>query len=92
MTENDDNFWMTQKQDVYYVYFLVVVYFLTLSDCFIFRLVVGAPVADSSFYPNVEKPGAIYKCHVSTKKCQQLQSGGFNSINNRHLERIKKTL
>ncbi|XP_062862196.1 integrin alpha-4 [Trichomycterus rosablanca] len=38
-------------------------------------LVVGAPVADSAFDPNVKKPGAIYKCHVLTKKCEPLQTG-----------------
>ncbi|KAK3569462.1 hypothetical protein QTP86_031441 [Hemibagrus guttatus] len=37
-------------------------------------LIVGAPVADSTFHSNVEKPGAIYTCNVSNKKCEQLQT------------------
>ncbi|KAI5106825.1 integrin alpha-4 isoform X1 [Silurus meridionalis] len=38
-------------------------------------LIVGAPVADSTFYSTVQKPGVIYKCDVSNKKCEQLQTG-----------------
>ncbi|XP_027018377.1 integrin alpha-4 [Tachysurus fulvidraco] len=38
-------------------------------------LIVGAPVADSSFYSNVQKPGAIYKCNVSSKNCVQIKTG-----------------
>ncbi|KAG7330843.1 hypothetical protein KOW79_004812 [Hemibagrus wyckioides] len=38
-------------------------------------LIVGAPVADSTFYSSVQKPGAIYKCSVSNKECEQLQTG-----------------
>ncbi|TSR51417.1 Integrin alpha-4 [Bagarius yarrelli] len=38
-------------------------------------LIVGAPVADSTFYSNVQKPGAVYKCNVATKKCVQIQTG-----------------
>ncbi|KAF4086623.1 hypothetical protein AMELA_G00085660 [Ameiurus melas] len=38
-------------------------------------LIVGAPVADSTLYSSVQKPGAIYKCDVLTKSCEQLQTG-----------------
>lgn len=38
-------------------------------------LIVGAPVADSTLYTNVQKPGAIYKCDILTKSCKQLQTG-----------------
>uniref|UniRef100_A0A4W4ELY1 Integrin alpha-2 domain-containing protein n=1 Tax=Electrophorus electricus TaxID=8005 RepID=A0A4W4ELY1_ELEEL len=39
------------------------------------RLVVGAPEASSSFYPSVIKPGGIYKCSISTRNCEALQTG-----------------
>uniref|UniRef100_A0A4W4EJ21 Integrin alpha-2 domain-containing protein n=1 Tax=Electrophorus electricus TaxID=8005 RepID=A0A4W4EJ21_ELEEL len=39
-------------------------------------LVVGAPEASSSFYPSVIKPGGIYKCSISTRNCEALQTGG----------------
>ncbi|XP_059356508.1 integrin alpha-4-like [Carassius carassius] len=40
-------------------------------------LIVGAPVADSSFYPNTtKKPGAIYSCSVRSSQCVQLPVGG----------------
>uniref|UniRef100_A0A4W4EKC4 Integrin alpha-2 domain-containing protein n=1 Tax=Electrophorus electricus TaxID=8005 RepID=A0A4W4EKC4_ELEEL len=38
-------------------------------------LVVGAPEASSSFYPSVIKPGGIYKCSISTRNCEALQTG-----------------
>ncbi|XP_038863192.1 integrin alpha-4-like [Salvelinus namaycush] len=39
-------------------------------------LLVGAPVANSSSYPAVKKPGAIYKCSISNKReCQQISTG-----------------
>uniref|UniRef100_A0A8C7DBQ4 Integrin subunit alpha 4 n=1 Tax=Oncorhynchus kisutch TaxID=8019 RepID=A0A8C7DBQ4_ONCKI len=39
-------------------------------------LLVGAPVANSSSYPAVKKPGAIYKCSISDKReCQQISTG-----------------
>ncbi|XP_026803028.3 integrin alpha-4 [Pangasianodon hypophthalmus] len=38
-------------------------------------LIVGAPVADSEFFTNVQKPGAIFKCNVSSKKCEEVQTG-----------------
>lgn len=41
----------------------------------IHRLVVGAPVADSTF-SGVNKPGAIFKCSVSNKgSCQEIALG-----------------
>ncbi|XP_052004536.1 integrin alpha-4-like [Xyrauchen texanus] len=39
-------------------------------------LIVGAPVADSSFYPNTKKPGAIYNCSLWSSQCEQLPFGG----------------
>jgi len=39
------------------------------------RLIVGAPVADSSFYPRAKNPGAIYNCSVLTSQCEQLHVG-----------------
>uniref|UniRef100_A0A8C1GZS8 Integrin alpha 4 n=1 Tax=Cyprinus carpio TaxID=7962 RepID=A0A8C1GZS8_CYPCA len=39
-------------------------------------LIVGAPVADSSFYPNTKNPGAIYNCSVWSSQCEQLPVGG----------------
>ncbi|XP_076858286.1 integrin alpha-4 [Brachyhypopomus gauderio] len=38
-------------------------------------LIVGAPEADSTFPQSVNKPGAIYKCSISNKKCEELQTG-----------------
>ncbi|ROL50392.1 Integrin alpha-4 [Anabarilius grahami] len=38
-------------------------------------LLVGAPVADSSFYPNTKNPGAIYNCSVLNSQCEQLHVG-----------------
>uniref|UniRef100_A0A8C1GZV3 Integrin alpha 4 n=1 Tax=Cyprinus carpio TaxID=7962 RepID=A0A8C1GZV3_CYPCA len=38
-------------------------------------LIVGAPVADSSFYPNTKNPGAIYNCSVWSSQCEQLPVG-----------------
>lgn len=38
-------------------------------------LIVGAPVADSSFYPLTKNPGAIYNCSVLTSQCEQLHVG-----------------
>ncbi|XP_060784948.1 integrin alpha-4 [Neoarius graeffei] len=38
-------------------------------------LIVGAPVADSKFYSNVQNPGAIYKCSISSNKCEQVETG-----------------
>ncbi|XP_016149044.1 integrin alpha-4-like isoform X1 [Sinocyclocheilus grahami] len=39
-------------------------------------LIVGAPVADSSFYPHTKNPGAIYNCSVWSSQCEQLPVGG----------------
>uniref|UniRef100_A0A8C1W7R4 Integrin alpha 4 n=1 Tax=Cyprinus carpio TaxID=7962 RepID=A0A8C1W7R4_CYPCA len=41
-------------------------------------LIVGAPVADSSFYPNTKNPGAIYNCSVWSSQCEQLPVGVSN--------------
>ncbi|XP_053352123.1 integrin alpha-4 [Clarias gariepinus] len=38
-------------------------------------LLVGAPVAESTFYSNIQKPGAIYKCDVLKNQCTQLPTG-----------------
>ncbi|XP_049340800.1 integrin alpha-4 [Astyanax mexicanus] len=38
-------------------------------------LIAGAPTDDSKFYPDVKKPGAVYKCNISNKKCDQLRAG-----------------
>uniref|UniRef100_A0A673JYU4 Uncharacterized protein n=1 Tax=Sinocyclocheilus rhinocerous TaxID=307959 RepID=A0A673JYU4_9TELE len=38
-------------------------------------LIVGAPVADSSFYPHTKNPGAIYNCSVWSSQCEQLPVG-----------------
>ncbi|XP_067300539.1 integrin alpha-4 [Pseudorasbora parva] len=38
-------------------------------------LIVGAPVADSSFYPHTKNPGAIYNCSVLNSQCEQLHVG-----------------
>ncbi|XP_077072076.1 integrin alpha-4 [Siphateles boraxobius] len=38
-------------------------------------LIVGAPVADSSFYRHTKNPGAIYNCSVLTSQCEQLHVG-----------------
>uniref|UniRef100_A0A8C2HRG7 Integrin alpha 4 n=1 Tax=Cyprinus carpio TaxID=7962 RepID=A0A8C2HRG7_CYPCA len=42
-------------------------------------LIVGAPVADSSFYPNTKNPGAIYNCSVWSSQCEQLPVGGVSN-------------
>lgn len=39
-------------------------------------LLVGAPVANSSFYPNIKSPGAIYNCSMLNSQCEQLPVGG----------------
>ncbi|KAI4881006.1 hypothetical protein NFI96_019659 [Prochilodus magdalenae] len=38
-------------------------------------LIVGAPTAESSFNSSIKTPGAIYKCNVVSKRCEQLQTG-----------------
>ncbi|XP_042162426.1 integrin alpha-4 [Oncorhynchus tshawytscha] len=39
-------------------------------------LIVGAPVANSTFDPTLIKPGAIYKCNFSgNRECQQILTG-----------------
>lgn len=38
-------------------------------------LIAGAPTDDSKYYPDSKKPGAIYKCNISNKKCDQLRAG-----------------
>ncbi|XP_020317820.1 integrin alpha-4 [Oncorhynchus kisutch] len=39
-------------------------------------LIVGAPVANSTFDPTLIKPGAIYKCNFSgNRECQQISTG-----------------
>uniref|UniRef100_A0AAR2KGJ9 Integrin alpha 4 n=1 Tax=Pygocentrus nattereri TaxID=42514 RepID=A0AAR2KGJ9_PYGNA len=38
-------------------------------------LLVGAPTDDSSFNASIKKPGAVYKCNISNKKCEQLRTG-----------------
>ncbi|XP_051564254.1 integrin alpha-4-like [Myxocyprinus asiaticus] len=38
-------------------------------------LLAGAPVDDSSFYPNTTKPGAIYSCNMWSSQCEQLPVG-----------------
>uniref|UniRef100_A0A8K9XAK0 Integrin subunit alpha 4 n=1 Tax=Oncorhynchus mykiss TaxID=8022 RepID=A0A8K9XAK0_ONCMY len=39
-------------------------------------LLVGAPVANSTFDPTLIKPGAIYKCNFSgNRECQQISTG-----------------
>nr|XP_023992194.1 integrin alpha-4-like [Salvelinus alpinus] len=39
-------------------------------------LLVGAPVANSTFDPSLIKPGAIYKCNFSgNRECQQISTG-----------------
>lgn len=47
-----------------------------LSTLFL-RLVVGAPVANSTTSPLVKSPGAIYRCDISAehRRCHQMQSG-----------------
>lgn len=50
-----------------------------LDCCIVFRLIVGAPVADSKFYSNVQNPGAIYKCSISSNKCEQVETGMWSS-------------
>uniref|UniRef100_A0A8C1SH73 Integrin alpha 4 n=1 Tax=Cyprinus carpio TaxID=7962 RepID=A0A8C1SH73_CYPCA len=39
-------------------------------------LIVGAPVADSSFYHHTKNPGAIYNCSMWSSQCEQLPVGG----------------
>uniref|UniRef100_A0A8C7JE10 Integrin subunit alpha 4 n=1 Tax=Oncorhynchus kisutch TaxID=8019 RepID=A0A8C7JE10_ONCKI len=40
------------------------------------KLIVGAPVANSTFDPTLIKPGAIYKCNFSgNRECQQISTG-----------------
>lgn len=52
---------------------------LSVSLCLalFLRLVVGAPVANSTSSPSVKSPGAIYRCGISTehRRCHQMQSG-----------------
>uniref|UniRef100_A0A8C1SIF2 Integrin alpha 4 n=1 Tax=Cyprinus carpio TaxID=7962 RepID=A0A8C1SIF2_CYPCA len=38
-------------------------------------LIVGAPVADSSFYHHTKNPGAIYNCSMWSSQCEQLPVG-----------------
>uniref|UniRef100_A0A8C1NBN5 Integrin alpha 4 n=1 Tax=Cyprinus carpio TaxID=7962 RepID=A0A8C1NBN5_CYPCA len=38
-------------------------------------LIVGAPVADSSFYRHTKNPGAIYNCSMWSAQCEQLPVG-----------------
>ncbi|XP_066515112.1 integrin alpha-4 [Hoplias malabaricus] len=38
-------------------------------------LIVGAPTANSSFSTSVETPGAIYKCSISNKMCEEIRTG-----------------
>ncbi|XP_073701757.1 integrin alpha-4-like [Garra rufa] len=42
-------------------------------------LIVGAPVANSSFYPQIKNPGAIYNCSVGSLQCEQLPVGGVRT-------------
>ncbi|XP_056610488.1 integrin alpha-4 isoform X1 [Triplophysa dalaica] len=39
-------------------------------------LIAGAPLANSSFYPNIKSPGAVYKCNMRSSQCEQLPVGG----------------
>uniref|UniRef100_A0AAR2KZ81 Integrin alpha 4 n=1 Tax=Pygocentrus nattereri TaxID=42514 RepID=A0AAR2KZ81_PYGNA len=49
---------------------------VSISLCvFFLRLLVGAPTDDSSFNASIKKPGAVYKCNISNKKCEQLRTG-----------------
>lgn len=50
-----------------------------VSVCLFLRLVVGAPVANSSSSPLVDSPGAIYSCDISAehRRCRQMHSGVF---------------
>lgn len=52
---------------------------LSPSVCLFLRLVVGAPVANSSSSPLVNSPGAIYRCDIAAehRRCHQMQSGVF---------------
>jgi hypothetical protein len=48
--------------------------FMTVQFCY--RVIVGAPVANSRFNQAVRNPGAIYKCKITDKKdCEQIQLG-----------------
>lgn len=63
--------------DLPYDVFVKLIFPMTSLNRFIstHRLVVGAPVADSSF-SRVKKPGAIFKCSVSNKGiCQEIALG-----------------
>uniref|UniRef100_A0A674F4L6 Integrin subunit alpha 4 n=1 Tax=Salmo trutta TaxID=8032 RepID=A0A674F4L6_SALTR len=49
---------------------------MVISIIVCYRLLVGAPVANSTFDPSLIKPGAIYKCNISgNKECQQISTG-----------------
>lgn len=49
----------------------------SLCPTLFLRLVVGAPVANSTSSPLVKSPGAIYRCDISAehRRCRQMQSG-----------------
>lgn len=42
-------------------------------------LIAGAPVANSSFYPNTQSPGAVYNCSMMSLQCEQLPVGGVQN-------------
>uniref|UniRef100_A0A4W5NZ27 Integrin subunit alpha 4 n=1 Tax=Hucho hucho TaxID=62062 RepID=A0A4W5NZ27_9TELE len=49
---------------------------MIISIIVCYRLLVGAPVANSTFDPSLIKPGAIYKCNISgNRECQQISTG-----------------
>uniref|UniRef100_A0A8C8F1L2 Integrin alpha 4 n=1 Tax=Oncorhynchus tshawytscha TaxID=74940 RepID=A0A8C8F1L2_ONCTS len=49
---------------------------MMISIIICYRLIVGAPVANSTFDPTLIKPGAIYKCNFSgNRECQQILTG-----------------
>uniref|UniRef100_A0A8C7QPY0 Integrin subunit alpha 4 n=1 Tax=Oncorhynchus mykiss TaxID=8022 RepID=A0A8C7QPY0_ONCMY len=49
---------------------------MMISIIICYRLLVGAPVANSTFDPTLIKPGAIYKCNFSgNRECQQISTG-----------------
>lgn len=58
------------------VYLLLLM--LNIYLLLIFRVLVGAPKADSKYSASLKSPGAVFKCRVHTnpdKRCTELDMG-----------------